>query len=62
MTYDEIKQAIARLSVDERKRLQVWLAELDAPPASQPEESTASRFGRIAGRAFSDVRKRIKEQ
>jgi hypothetical protein len=63
MTLDEIKQAIATLSHDERARLRVWLAEFDAPPPEQETEpaSTAEKLGRIAGKALADFRKRMRE-
>jgi hypothetical protein len=63
MTLDEIKQAIATLSADERARLRVWLAEFDAGPPEQGAEpaSTAEKLGRLTGRAFADFRKRMRE-
>jgi hypothetical protein len=63
MTLDEIKQAIATLSLDERARLRAWLTEFDSPPPEQGTEagSTAEKLGRLAGKAFADFRKRMRE-
>jgi hypothetical protein len=63
MTVDEIKQAIATLSLDERARLRAWLTEFDCPSLEQATEpaSTAEKLGRLAGKAFADFRKRIRE-
>jgi hypothetical protein len=63
MTLDEIKQAIAKLSPDELARLRVWFAEFAAERLEQPAEpaSTAETLGRLAGRAFADFRKRIRD-
>ena len=60
MTLGELQQAILKLSAEERGRLRDWLAKLDEP--SVPEESTASRFGRLAGRALADLRKKVGER
>ena len=64
MTLDEIKQAIMKLSPDERARLRHWLTEFDVGPFEQTTEpgSTAKKLGRLAGRAFADFRKRMREQ
>lgn len=59
MTLAEIQAAILRLSADERARLQAWLADVRAKEAGA--ETTATRLGRIAGRAFADIRKRARE-
>ena len=69
MTLDEIKRAIASLSPEELARLRVCLAQLapgtsEPPPEPAPDpqaETPASKFGRLAGRAVADLRKRIRE-
>jgi len=69
MTLDEIKRAIASLSPEELARLRVWLAQFapgtsEPPPEPAPDpqaETPASKFGRLAGRAVADLRKRIRE-
>jgi hypothetical protein len=63
MTLDEIKQAIARLSPHELAALRVWLAEIDAEPSKSAEpRSTSEKLGRLAGRAFADFRKRVRDE
>ena len=61
MTLDEIKLAITRLSADERARLRRWLATLDAGEETSPTANAAEKLGRLAGRAFADVKKRMRE-
>ena len=71
MTLDEIEQAIAKLSAEDRARLRAWLARLDEPkagaepkPSVDPKteaETTASKLGHMAGRAFADFRKRMRD-
>lgn len=59
MTLAEIQAAILNLSADERARLQAWLNDVRAKEVG--EETTATRLGRMAGRAFADLRKRVRE-
>lgn len=59
MTLAEIQAAILQLSADERARLQAWLNDERAKEIG--EETTATRLGRMAGRAFADLRKRVRE-
>jgi hypothetical protein len=59
MTLEDIQQAIAKLSPEDRRRLRLWLAEVEAGQAGQ--ETTASKLGRLAGRAVADIRKRMRE-
>ena len=62
MTLEDIQQAIAKLSPEERAKLRLWLAEFELGQAERREPSTtASKLGRLAGRAVADVRKRIRE-
>jgi hypothetical protein len=62
MTLEEIQQAIARLSPEDRAKLRLWLAEFEARQGEHGEsETTASKLGRLAGRAVADVRKRMRE-
>ena len=63
MTLDEIKQAIVRLSPNELAALRMWLAEINAEPSEGAEPlSTSEKLGRLAGRAFSDFRKRMSDK
>jgi hypothetical protein len=69
MTLDEIKEAIANLSPGELAELRVWLAQFAVASSEQPAEpapnaqaeTPASKFGRLAGRAIADFRKRMRE-
>ena len=62
MTLDDIQQAIADLSAEDRAKLRVWLAQMEAGQAELREPgTTASKLGRLAGRTVADLRKRIRE-
>jgi hypothetical protein len=62
MTLDDIRQAIANLSPEDRAKLRLWLAEFEAGLAEQRDSETkASKLGRLAGRAVADFRKRMRE-
>ena len=60
MTLEDIQQAVARLSPDCAK-LRLWLAEFEAGQTEREPETKASKFGRLAGRAVADFRKRMRE-
>jgi hypothetical protein len=61
MTLEDIQQAIANLPSEERAKLRIWLAEFEAGHGDREPETTASKLGRLAGRAVADVRKRMRE-
>jgi hypothetical protein len=61
MTLEDIQQAIAHLSPEERAKLRVWLTEFEAGQAAGESETTASKWGRLARRAVADFRKRMRE-
>jgi hypothetical protein len=63
MTVEEIEEAILRLPPDELARLRVWFAEFETgmPPAKVVQETTATKLGRLAGRAIADFRKRTRD-
>ncbi len=61
MTREDIQQAIVKLSPDERAKLRLWLAEFEAAQAERDPETKVSKFGRLAGRAVADFRKRMRE-
>jgi len=62
MTLEDIQQAIVKLPPEDRAKLRLWLAEFEAGQAEHREpETTASKLGRLAGRAVADFRKRIRE-
>jgi hypothetical protein len=61
MTLEDIQQAIAKLSPEDRRKLRLWLAELEPGQAEHREDvTTASKLGRLAGRAVADLRKRMR--
>jgi hypothetical protein len=64
MTREEIQQAIAQLSADERGRLRDWLERFEAEKRGEPAETAetaAEKYGRVFGRTFADLRKRLRE-
>jgi hypothetical protein len=67
MTLDEIKRAIVNLPSDDLADLRAWLGQFRrsepqaAPAPDEQAETPASKYGRLAGRAFADFRKRIRE-
>jgi hypothetical protein len=61
-TLEEMQQAIAKLSPEDRRKLHVWLGAFEAEHAEHREqETTASKLGRLAGRAVADFRKRMRD-
>ena len=61
MTAEEIEEAILRLPPHELAKFRAWFADFEAGRVTKAEEATASRIGRLAGRAFADIRKRLRE-
>ena len=65
MTAEDIEEAILRLPPAELAKFRAWFAEFEAGRVNKKNESepqdTASRLGRIAGRTFADLRKRLRE-
>ena len=69
MKVEDIAKAITELSPQERAWLRAWMAKFEATQsqatqsqgAPAPEESTATKLGRFAGRAFADLRRKMKE-
>jgi hypothetical protein len=64
MTVEEIEEAILRLPPEELAKLRVWFAEFETgmPPPKIVPETTATRLGRLAGRALADFRRRTRER
>jgi hypothetical protein len=60
---EEIAEAIAKLPPDQLARFRRWFTAFEAGRPDQAKEidSTATRLGRLAGRAFSELKKRAKE-
>jgi hypothetical protein len=63
MKVEEIAEAIAKLPPDQLARLRRWFTAFDAGRTDHAEElhSTATKLGRLAGRAFAELKKRAKE-
>jgi hypothetical protein len=59
MSAEDIEEAILRLPPHELAKLRAWFADFEA--GRKPPEPTASKIGRLAGRAFADIRKRMRE-
>jgi hypothetical protein len=64
MKVEEIAEAISKLSPDELARFRRWFAAFEAGHANHAEEldSTATKLGRFAGRAFAELKKRTKDR
>jgi hypothetical protein len=63
MKVEEIAAAIAKLPPDQFARFRRWFIAYEAGRADHAKEldSAATKFGRFAGRAFAELRKRAKE-
>ena len=61
MTAEDIEEAVLRLPPAELAKFRAWFADFEAGRVTKAQEATASRIGRLAGRAFADIRKRIRE-
>jgi hypothetical protein len=60
---EEIAEAVAKLPQDQLACFRRWFAAFEAGRTNHAEEldSTASKFGRLTGRAFAELKKRAKE-
>jgi hypothetical protein len=63
MKVEEIAEAIAKLPPDELARFRRWFAAFESGRSNHAEEldSTATKLGRFAGRAFAELRRRAKD-
>ena len=63
MKVEEIAEAIAKLPPDQLDRFRRWFTAFEAGRINHAEEldSTATKLGRLAGRAFAELKKRAKE-
>jgi hypothetical protein len=62
MRLEDIEEAILKLSPDDLAKFRRWFAEFETgmgPP--KPPEPATVKLGRIAGRAFAEIRKRARE-
>jgi len=63
MKVEEIAEAVVKLPPDELARFRRWFTAFEARPSSHSEElnSAATKLGRLAGRAFAELKRRAKE-
>jgi hypothetical protein len=63
MKVEEIAEAIDKLPPDQLSRFRRWFTAFEAGRADHAKEldSTATKLGRFAGRAFAELKKRGKE-
>jgi hypothetical protein len=63
MKVEEIAQGVTKLPPDQLARFRRWFTAFEAGRTNHAEEldSTASKIGRLAGRAFAELTKRAKE-
>ena len=63
MKVEEIAEAIAKLPPDQLARFRRWFTAFEADRADHAMEldSTATKLGRLAGRAVAELKKRTKE-
>lgn len=64
MKVEEIAEAISKLSPEELARFRRWFTAFESGRVNHAEEldSTATKLGRFAGRAFADLRKRVQDR
>jgi hypothetical protein len=63
MKVEEIAEAVAKLPPDQLARFRRWFTAFEAGRANHAEEldSAATELGRLAGRAFAELKRRAKE-
>jgi hypothetical protein len=63
MKVEEIAEAVAKLPPDQLARFRRWFAAFEAgrPDHADQLDSTATKLGRLAGRALAELKKRAKE-
>jgi predicted component of type VI protein secretion system len=63
MKVEEIAEAIAKLPPDQLARFRRWFTAFEAGRTDHVQEldSAATKLGRLAGRAFADLKRRAKE-
>ncbi len=63
MKVEEIAEAVAKLPPDQLARFRRWFTAFEAGRTDHAEErdSAATKLGRLAGRAFADLKRRAKE-
>jgi len=63
MTVEDIEEAILKLSPQDLAKFRIWFAEFESGMAAPQikTEATASKLGRLAGKAIAEFRKRARE-
>jgi hypothetical protein len=63
MKVEEIAETVAKLPPDQLARFRRWFIAFEAGRTDHAEEldTTATKLGRLAGRAFAELKKRAKE-
>jgi hypothetical protein len=63
MKVEEIAEAVAKLPPDEFARFRRWFTAFEAGRTDHAKEldSTATKLGRLAGRALAELKKRANE-
>jgi hypothetical protein len=63
MKVEEIAEAVAKLPPDQLARFRRWFIAFEAGHSDHADEldSTATKLGRFAGRAFAELKRRAKE-
>jgi hypothetical protein len=61
MKVEEIAEAVAKLPPDELARFRRWFTAFEAGRPNHAEESSAIKLGRLAGRAFAELKRRARE-
>ena len=64
MKVEDIAEAVAKLPPDELARFRRWFSAFEAGRTDHADElaSTATKLGRFAGRAFSELKRRTKDR
>jgi len=60
MKVEEIAEAVAKLPPDQLARFRRWFTAFEAGRTNHAE-AAATKLGRLAGRAFAELKKRAKE-
>ncbi|HWX83344.1 MAG TPA: hypothetical protein VNZ48_07070 [Xanthobacteraceae bacterium] len=63
MKVEEIAEAVAKLPPDQLARFRRWFTAFEAgrPEHAQEIDTAATKLGRLAGRAFAELKRRTKE-
>jgi len=61
MKVEEIAEAVVKLPPDELARFRRWFTAFEAGRHSEESDSAATKLGRLAGRAFAELKRRAKE-